>query len=127
MKSLLIEATSATPRVAFDWEAGQMSIRGESYPENSFSFFNPVLEAVTHFLAETDRPLRLDVALTYLNTSSVKCIMDVLDMLDDAHRKGRAVEVNWYCDPENDRAVEVAEEFAEDVTLPFTIVALSPE
>lgn len=127
MNSLLIEATTATPRVAFDWEAGQMSVRGESYPENSFAFFQPVLEAVQRFLAETDRPFRLDIALTYLNTSSVKCVMDLLDALDDEHRKGRGVEVNWYCDPENERAVEVAEEFAEDVTLPFTIVALSPE
>lgn len=127
MSSLLIEATSATPRIAFDWESGQMSIRGESYPENSFAFFQPVTDALHAFLAETDRPLRLDVALSYLNTSSVKCIMDLLDALEDAHGKGRAVEVNWYCDPENDRAVEVAEEFAEDVTLPFTIVALPPE
>lgn len=127
MKNLLIEASSATPRIAFDWEAGLMSIRGESYPENSFAFFQPVTDAVSSFLAETDRPLRLDVALSYLNTSSVKCIMDLLDMLEDAHGKNRAVEVNWYCDPENDRAVEVAEEFAEDVSLPFTIVALSPE
>ncbi len=127
MNSLLIEATAATPRIAFDWEAGLMSIRGESYPENSFAFFQPVTDAVSSFLVDTDRPMRLDVALSYLNTSSVKCIMDLLDLLEDAHAKGRTVEVNWYCDPENDRAVEVAEEFAEDVTLPFTIVALSPE
>ena len=127
MNSLLIEATSATPRIAFDWEAGLMSIRGESYPENSFAFFQPVIDAVARFLAEAERPLRMDVALSYLNTSSVKCIMDLLDMLEDAHAKGQTVEVNWYCDPENDRAVEVAEEFAEDVTLPFPIVALSPE
>lgn len=127
MNSLLIEATSATPRIAFDWESGLMSIRGESYPENSFSFFKPVIDAVSQYLGETDRPLRVDVALTYLNTSSVKCVMDVLDMLEDAHGKGREVEVNWYCDPENDRAVEVAEEFAEDVSLPFTIVALPTE
>ena len=46
-------------------------------------------------------------------------MMDIFDIFEDRFRKGREVRVYWFCDSENDRAIETAEEFMEDVTFPF--------
>jgi hypothetical protein len=51
----------------------------------------------------------------------------LLDELEAAHQAGRGVVLNWYYDPDDDRAMELAEEFKEDLTLPFHIVPLQRE
>lgn len=123
MKDLTISATQSTPEVRTDSGRGVLSMQGDSYPENTFELFGPVLQWVEDFLGGTDRPLRLELRLLYLNTSSVKVLMDILDMLEDAHQAGRDVGVTWFYDPRNERIAELAEEFKEDCTFPFDIVA----
>ena len=49
--------------------------------------------------------------------------MDILDQLEEAHRQGRQVSVNWYYDPRNERVVDLAEEFREDCSFSFEIAA----
>jgi len=122
MDSLRIEATSCSPLIDFDAQAGLLRIEGESYPENSFDFYAPVFTWLEDFLKEPTPALVLDIGLSYLNTSSIKCLIDVLEMLDTAHGQGRTVAVRWHYDRDNDRALDMAEEFKEDVTLPFDIL-----
>lgn len=122
MDSLRIEATSCSPLIDFDAQAGFLRIEGESYPENSFDFYAPVFTWLEDFLKEPAPATVLDIGLSYLNTSSIKCLIDVLEMLDTAHGQGRTVAVRWHYDRDNDRALDMAEEFKEDVTLPFDIL-----
>ena len=117
-----IPATVSSPQVRTDPQQGLICLAGESYPENSFEFYRPVSAWVAGFLARDGRPLTLEIRLTYLNTSSIKCLIDLLDEMEEAHRAGRTVALNWYYDLEDDRAMELAEEFKEDLTLPFTII-----
>ncbi len=127
LETLTFAATASSPRVRSDAEAGLLELAGESYPENSFEFFQPILAWVEDFLARDDRPLGVELRLTYLNTSSIKCMMDLLDAMEEAHLSGRAVSVTWFYDPENDRALDLAEEFREDLSLPFHIVPMPSE
>jgi hypothetical protein len=122
-----IPATLSSPQVRADPDAGVISLSGESYPENSFEFYRPVAGWVTAFLKRDNRALTLEIRLSYLNTSSIKCLIDLLDEMEDAHRGGRAMTLNWFYDAEDDRAMELAEEFKEDLTLPFHIIPLSRE
>ncbi|AWK85222.1 biofilm regulation phosphoprotein SiaC [Azospirillum thermophilum] len=123
MDSLRIAATSCSPLIDFDPATGILRIEGESYPENSFEFYAPVFAWLEEFLRQPAGRIVLSVGLSYLNTSSIKCMIDVLDMLDAAHGAGRPACVEWHYDSENDRALDMAEEFREDVSLPFEILA----
>jgi hypothetical protein len=125
--NLAIEATGSSPRVRGDAAARTLELSGESYPENSFEFFRPVLAWVRPLLAGEGAALALDLRLLYLNTSSIKCLMDLLDLMEDAHRAGGSVSVTWRYDAENDRALDLAEEFREDLTLPFHLVPVPAE
>ncbi|BDU78234.1 biofilm regulation phosphoprotein SiaC [Mesoterricola sediminis] len=122
LDDLHIAATASSPAVEALAGDGCLRIAGESYPENAFAFFSPVLTWVDAYLETPDRPLRVELELTYLNTSSIKCMMDLLDGLELAHAGGREVRIVWFYDPENDRALDLAEEFREDLALPFEIV-----
>nr|WP_320132855.1 biofilm regulation phosphoprotein SiaC [uncultured Holophaga sp.] len=124
MENLVIPSTASSPLVDFDAAQGLLCLSGESYPENSLAFFRPVLAWVRDFLASSPGRVTLELRLSYLNTSSIKALMDLLDELEEAHRTGRVVTVNWHYDQGNDRALQLAEEFREDLTLPFFTVPL---
>lgn len=123
MNNLRIESTQSTPSIFADAQAGTVAMRGDSYPENSFELFSPVMQWVEDYLRDADHALTLNLHLLYLNTSSVKAMMDIFDILEEAHREGRQVAVNWYYDEQNERVAELAEEFKEDCSFPFLITS----
>jgi len=127
MDTLRIEGTKSTPDILFDHTTGILSMSGESYPENSFEFFRPILSWLTRFMAVHNGPVMLNTNLSYLNTGSTKCMLDILDLMEERHLDGGSVTINWYYDVENHRARETAEEFMEEVTLPFSIIPISEE
>ncbi|WP_151631935.1 biofilm regulation phosphoprotein SiaC [Noviherbaspirillum aerium] len=121
MNNLHIDGTQSTPSISADAQAGLIEMRGDSYPENSYELFSPVMQWIDNYFAAGDRKLVLNLHLLYLNTSSVKAMMDIFDMLEEAHRARRDVAVNWYYDEQNERVAELAEEFREDCSFPFMI------
>lgn len=123
MNDLNIEGSQSTPAIITNSEQGRLVMRGDSYPENSFEFFGQVIAWIEHYLAESTAPLNLELRLVYMNTSSVKAMMDIFDLLEEAHGKGRIVTVEWFYDPRNERVVDLADEFREDCSFPFEIAA----
>lgn len=117
-------ATQSTPEVRADWREGLLMMAGESYPENTYEIFDGIISWVDRFLAETDRNLSLDLRLSYLNTSSIRAMIDIFDRLQSAHDDGRGLSVLWLYDSRNPRAAELGEEFKEDYTFSFDIQPL---
>ncbi|UYG09718.1 biofilm regulation phosphoprotein SiaC [Halomonas sp. M4R1S46] len=124
MQDLNIPGSPSTPAIQSDWQAGRLSMQGDSYPENSYELFRHVTDWAEAYLARATAPLVLDLELVYLNTSSVKAMMDIFDLLEDAHQGGREVGVIWRYDSRNERIAELAEEFKEDCSYPFAITAM---
>ncbi|MBP6598436.1 MAG: biofilm regulation phosphoprotein SiaC [Giesbergeria sp.] len=118
-----IAGSQSTPSVEGDGALGLLRMQGDSYPENSFEFFGSIIDWLERFLRETQSPLCLELRLVYMNTSSVKAMMDIFDLLEEAHTSGRSVSVNWYYDPLNERVMNLADEFKEDCSFPFQIAA----
>ncbi|MBR7887724.1 biofilm regulation phosphoprotein SiaC [Marinomonas sp. A79] len=122
MNDLRIEGSASSPTVKGDWQNGVLYMEGDSYPENSYELYSEMITWVTRFLKDRSEPLTLELSLLYLNTSSIKVMMDMFDDMEECFQQGRAVAVNWYFDAENERVAELAEEFKEDCTFPFNII-----
>lgn len=123
MDKLEIEATKSNPRVEGDPAGHKLIICGQSYPENAFKFYEPVLAWAGAFLQEAAAPVTVELMLPYINTSSTKCLLMLLEKFDEAYDGGKAVEVRWYYNRDNESELECAEEFKEDLRLPFHILA----
>ncbi|KAF7600125.1 MAG: hypothetical protein CGU28_02340 [Candidatus Dactylopiibacterium carminicum] len=121
MKELNIKGTQSTPEISARWDDGVLSMSGDSYPENSFEFFGEVIGWLEEYLQKSEQALHLELRLIYINTSSVKAMMDIFDLCEEAFGRGRAVRVNWYYDPRNERVLDLADEFKEDCSFPFEI------
>lgn len=123
MEPIYIKASSSSPEINFEPDKNILRIVGESYPENSFDFYAPVISWLKAGLKELPE-LTLDIAVTYMNSSSTKCAFDIMDVLEDAHCDGVKTSIIWRYDRENERSYEMAEDFREEVTFPFKIEAL---
>lgn len=115
-----IPATSSTPRIFYRPEGRTLSFVGESYPENSFEFFAPVFEWLGSSL-EGLQELRVEINVPYMNSSSTKCMLDILDVLEEAASRGVRIVIVWFYEADNDRSLDLAKEFQEDVELPFEL------
>ena len=127
LQKLYIEKTKGTPEVIFDPEKNTLVLKGQSYPENAFKFYQPIFEWVDQYLAQFNSAILMEVKLSYINTSSSKCIMMLLEKLEEAFQKGADLKINWYYDVENESELECAEEFQEDVKFPFNIIPSQEE
>jgi SiaC family regulatory phosphoprotein len=124
MNDINISGTQSTPSIQTNWQDGWLEMSGDSYPENSYEVFSPVLAWIDAFL-EQKKPLNLKLRLLYLNTSSIKIMMEIFDALQAAFDDSQQVSVEWLYENGNQRVAELAEEFKEDCTFPFEIKSYS--
>jgi len=122
MDKLLRKAQKSTPEVTCDPEKNYISIIGESYPENSFEFYEPIMDWVEEYLeALENEETTVELSLSYLNTSSTKSVMCILDILEEGYQEGKEITVNWYYDEDNELSYEMAEDFMDYLELPFNL------
>jgi len=123
MEPIEILAAQSSPAISFDQTQNILTMSGESYPENSFDFYAPVITWLKDCLQEVSE-LTLDIAITYMNSSSTKCTFDIMDIMEEAYGRGKRINIIWRYDRENPRSYEMAEDFRDEVTFPFEIEAL---
>jgi hypothetical protein len=93
-----------------------LEIKGESYPENSATFYSPMLEWLETYLQQRhEGPVNVEIELVYFNSSSSKILMNFFDLLEDAAQNGVQIKVLWRYNQDNDVALECGEEFQEDM------------
>jgi len=113
MQKLQIEASQYTPQIRMDAENGMIEIVGKSYPENTFEFYNPVLEWLEEYFQDPQEKTTVNMEIIYFNSSSSKLFFDFFDILEEYQSKSQII-INWIYDGENESAQEAGEEFQED-------------
>lgn len=83
------------PIVYFNYQTGILEISGESYMEETYNFYEPVILWIREFVAE-GKPVIFNIKLTYFNTSSSRFILEIIDILKDYKDKNGNVQINWY-------------------------------
>lgn len=118
-----IERTSKTPEVLLDSEQGSITLIGRSIPENSIEFYAPVMEWIEKYSIDTKPQTQFNIHLEYFNTSSSKCILDILKKLRNLDQAGKTkIVVNWYYDEDDEDMLEAGEDYREIVNLYFNMI-----
>ena len=114
MDNLSIESTKYTPEIKMSVETGIISLTGKSYPENTFEFYQPVMDWLEeYFNGNAQDKTVINIEIIYFNSSSSKLFFDLFDILDAA-KDEHNIEINWIYDEENESAEEAGEDFKED-------------
>ena len=123
MENLHIAATRTSPEIRFDCEKGVLDIKGESFPEDTAEFYNPILSWVGEYVKSEEKEVTVNMEIIYFNSSSSKIFMDLFDILNEAAGKGKKITLNWIYDQENENALIAGEEFKKDLeSLLFNLV-----
>jgi len=119
MKNIFIEGSHEAyfiPTINFNAETGICELSGESYLEETIKFYTPIFNWIKEYIAVVRKPITFNFKLTYFNTSSSKCIVDILNMLKAFQNDSGEVTVNWFYDDEDEDIEEELEE-VEDFML----------
>ena len=119
MSAIQLEGTAKTPQVAFNDSPLSMEISGRSIPENSIAFYTPLLEWVDENLKGTGS-LEVSIRLEYFNTSSSKCLMDLLKRIEQSPVNATVL---WYYEEEDEDMLEAGEDYDAIIDMPFRLSA----
>lgn len=131
MDNLFIAASPSSPEVDFRFNDRELSLKGESYPENAAQFWGNIISTLKQFLDQDNAPLStltMDVSLTYFNSSSTKMLFSLFSVLDEKAASGTKVILNWCHDEDDDTIFEFGQELSEDFpNLVFNDLILNDE
>jgi hypothetical protein len=78
MENIEIKGNSKHPEVLFNAKTGELEIKGRSIPENSYQFYEPLLNWLDKYATTPCSQTILYFKLDYFNTSSSMYILGIL-------------------------------------------------
>jgi len=109
------------PSVNFAVETGECEIAGESFLEDTAHFYNPLIQWLKEY-TETGKQINFAFKLTYFNTSSSRCILDILNILKTYKGNGSEVHLSWHFDKKDRDMKEEVEDFMIEAGVEIELV-----
>lgn len=122
MENLIIKATEQTADVLLDANAGKIEFSGVSIPEDSYSFFTPILRWLDAYAEKAPAKTIATFNIMYCNTSSSMYISEILRKLRKLKSTGKEVEIHWYYEEDDDDMRLLGEDFKRISQLNFKIL-----
>lgn len=114
----IIEKTKNTPKIIIHEQT--LEIDGESAPENSLEFYKPVFDWLNQNIKEK-KEINIKFCFDYFNTSTSKCLIDILDTINNFHKNGGKINFVWAYHEYDEDMLETIKEFLETVDFPSKI------
>lgn len=115
MNNLIIENSPNTPSVYFDDNKKILTINGKSFPEHAINFYAKVEEKLFELLK--NNKLTIVCEFEYINTSSSKCIYNLLRKVEATNN---VVSVIWGYEEDDDDIKELGEYYDDSINIDFT-------
>lgn len=127
MEKLTLAPTLNTPGVNLDPVGNKFELKGESRPENVRNFYLPILDWLEKFAGELpagdgSTPLNFSFNFEYFNSTSAKYILDIFKILNSINSSGKAVNVSWHYEEDDEDMYEVGMEMSRMAGIEFEYV-----
>ncbi len=99
-----------TPEVILNRKTKQFSLRGQSLPEDSHAFYNPIITWLVEYVQQPFDALCFDIKLLYFNTSSAKEIAKILDIFHSSPQRDK-ITVLWLYDFHDPETIETCRRY----------------
>jgi len=117
-----IAATDRTPAISLTQDPLKLSISGESFPEDVSAFYGEVISAVNQLASTAKGKLEVEMAMVYINSSSIKAMYRIFEGLDAYRLADNEVQVTWLAEADDDIMQELGEDFKDRFqSLNFTV------
>jgi hypothetical protein len=127
MSILEIPAKEAAPYVRFDEDKGTLQIKGKSYDDDVVMLFTMLRSKIKAFGEKNPEKLDINIYLKYFNTSSSKCLFDLLMELKNIEDNGTKLNITWnYVEGDEEMGEEI-EDFRDSLDMEFDIEPIAED
>ncbi len=111
------------PSIEFDPETGIMNMEGLSRAENAPEVYLPAIEWTEKYLQQPQNETVINMRIKYFNTSSAKCLLEIMERFLSLKKLSKKVTINWYHDDDDDDMIDAGKLFQEvlDVKINFIV------
>jgi hypothetical protein len=124
MQKLQLEESISTPFVLLDPKTGLLEITGTSTPEDSFAYYKPIFNWLDNYSTSPNESTKLTIKLDYFNTSSSKCVLNILKKIEKLSLSGNVVEVIWHYHPGDKDMIEIGSDLQSILKVPFQLLKM---
>lgn len=107
MENLRIEQTNKSPEVVLSVDNSSALFKGRSIHSDSFLFYEPIIKWFSEYNNDT---LDVDFIFDHINTSTNKCILQIILNLGKRADEGKDITICWHYDENDDDMLETGEE-----------------
>ena len=124
MEPFILNATNSTPQIRLDGQQGILQFRGRSTPEHPAEYYAKVNEWVDNYLREPVDTTTVELYFEYFNTSSSKCLLELLRKLTGLSQFGKNIRFVWFYEVGDDDMQEAGKDFQEILKISFDITPI---
>jgi len=114
-----VEETRTTPFVLIG--NGEITIKGRSIPEDSFEFFEPIIDACMKYVLKPAKHTVVSIHLEYVNSGSKKYLTNLLTVLEKSYLDGFGYELTWTYDIDDEALHDLGNDLKGIIKIPITI------
>ena len=122
MLPLILDKTQDTPEIILDKAGSKFDFSGNSIPENTKKFFQPVFDWIEEYNKNPNDETVVNFKMIYFNTSSTKSILDIMIQFKELAKNGEMLIINWYFSEQDEDMLEAGEGFSKMVRFPFNYI-----
>ena len=117
------QKTTSTPYVLIDEEKSCLKVSGRSFHEDIVNFYKDIDAWLDSYLASDFKLFTFDCELNYLNSSTIKALLNMIIKMDKNASDEKKIIINWITTDINEIVIECGEDFREDIeNLTFNLV-----
>jgi hypothetical protein len=121
MNNIFLASTHFTPEVNCNATTGILDFKGRSTAENAFEFYKPIIHWLREYCKTPHAKTTVNLQLEYFNSSSSKCLIDILHQLSKI-KESNSIVINWLYEKEDIDMKETGEDMESLTRMPFVLI-----
>jgi hypothetical protein len=122
IQTLEISETRDTPFVLLDAKNNTFKISGNSMPEDSGRFYDPIFDWIEEYIKSPNELTHLVCNLEYFNSSSAKMLYQLFIELENIVEVGKKIKISWHYESEDKLIEEKGLEYQSILSIPFEMI-----
>ena len=120
MESVRIEKTAKSP--SFIMTEGYIRLSGRSIPQNSRQAYKMCFDWLEQYVKDPKKETKIDLFFEYIDTSSIRCVIDILTTISSIRDDYHHVEVNWYYEEDDEDSHDLGVYVQTHLKIPLNVI-----
>lgn len=124
METITINAKEYTPKIVLNPNIGLIEMEGQSFPENSTAFYQPIIEWFKEYAISPNKETTINIRFSYYNTSSAKKLNELILIIVKIKKTNPTyhLHINWFYEKGDEDMHISGKDFSKMVNYPFKYI-----